>query len=72
MVSQIPYGKIDANIRFNINGGYLRKCLQCKNRRYNKEWDKAETQAWARHMKSLPAAHQMAHQKFVDFPALTF
>ena len=56
---------IDANIRFQINGGYLRQYLQAKNNWSNTTWNNINLPALGRHLKKLPLAHHTAHLKFV-------
>ena len=59
------YGNLDANIRFHINGGYMRNYLQTKHSWSNTTWDKIDMYAFGRHMEKIPAAHHTSHVKFV-------
>ena len=59
------YGNLDANLRFNINGGCLRNYLQTKHAWSNAAWDKLDLPAFGRHTQKLPPKHKGAHLKFV-------
>jgi hypothetical protein len=56
---------IDANIRFQINGGYLRRYLQTKHKWTDKTWNNIDIPALGRFLKSLSLAHHTSHLKFV-------
>ena len=59
------YGNLDANLRFHINGGYLRNFLQTKHQWTNAVWDTVDFPAFGRNLKSIPTKHKVAHLKFV-------
>ena len=59
------YGNLDANLRFHINGGYLRNFLQNKHNWTNEVWDKVDLPAFGRNLKRLAPKHKVAHIKFV-------
>jgi hypothetical protein len=45
---------IDGNLRFQINGGYLRRYLQSKHGWSNSTWSTINLPAFGRHLKTLP------------------
>lgn len=59
------YGNLDANIRFHINGGYIRNYLQTKHSWANRAWDKINMPAFGCHMEKLSAPHHTSHVKFI-------
>ena len=56
---------IDANLRFQINGGYLRRYLQTKNKWTDTTWNNINIPALGRFLKSLSLAHHTTHLTFV-------
>ena len=56
---------IDGNLRFQINGGYIRRYLQAKHGWSNPTWDTINLPAFGRHLKTLSLPHHTAHIKFV-------
>ncbi|KAI2501468.1 hypothetical protein MHU86_12983 [Fragilaria crotonensis] len=62
-INKIRYASnIDANLRFQINGGYLRQYLQKKHEWSDRTWDTINIPALGRHLKTLPLHHHTAHQ----------
>lgn len=65
-INKIRYaGNIDANLRFQINGGYLRQYLQRKHGWSDRTWDTINLPALGRHLKTLPLNQHTAHIKFI-------
>ena len=57
--------KIDQQIRFHINGSYLKQQLQQQHRWNEKIWYLVDFEAFGRHFKKLPIHKQIQHMKFV-------
>jgi len=65
-INHIRYSSnLDDNIRFQINGGYIRRYYQTKHNWSNRTWDSINLPAFGRHLKSLPLPHHTAHIKFI-------
>jgi hypothetical protein len=65
-INNIRYASnIDANLRFQINGGYLRYYLQQTHGWSDHTWDTINLPALGRHLKTLPLSHHTAHIKFI-------
>ena len=56
---------MDTNIRYHINGGYLRNYLQTTHGWTNTVWETIDMQAFGRHLQKLSAPHKTAHLKFI-------
>ena len=59
------YGNLDANLRFYINGGYMRNYLQAKHAWSNEAWDKLNLPAFGQHIQKISSKHKAAHLKLV-------
>ncbi|KAI2499411.1 hypothetical protein MHU86_15056 [Fragilaria crotonensis] len=59
------YGNIDANIRYHINGSYLKDYLQIRHHWSEFVWNLIDLRAFGRHFKTITLAHRPAHLKFV-------
>jgi hypothetical protein len=57
--------KIDQQIRFHINGSYLKNHLQKRHRWNEKLWYSLDFDAFGRHFKKLDVHKQIQHMKFV-------
>jgi hypothetical protein len=65
-INHILYASnIDDNIRFQVNGGYIRRYLQAKHKWSDTIWDSINLPAFGRHLKSLSLPHHTAHIKFI-------
>ena len=65
-INNVRYAsKIEANLRYQINGGYLRNYLQNAHKWSNSTWEMINLPAFGRHLKSLPLPHHTAHLKFI-------
>ena len=58
-------GNIDANIRYHINGGYLRAHTQQRTQWPDKVWDTIDWRAFGRHLHTIDKRHQPAHLKLI-------
>jgi hypothetical protein len=59
------FGNVDANLRFHINGGYLKNYLQTKHGWTNAVWNSIVMQAFGRHLKKLSLSQKTTHLKFI-------
>ena len=59
------YGNIDENIRYHVNGSYLKAYLQHRHHWSDSVWHLIDITAFGRHFKTIPLAHRPAHLKFV-------
>ena len=59
------YGNIDNNIRYHINGSYMKAYLQRRNAWSETVWNFIDIKAFGRHFKQITLAHRPAHLKFV-------
>ena len=59
------HGNLDANLRYHINGGYLRGYLQHLNSWSHSVWNTIDFCAFGRNLKRIPLAHTPAHLKCV-------
>jgi hypothetical protein len=57
--------RIDEQIRYHINGSYLKEFLKSQYSWSESTWNKIDFQAFGRHFKSLPGAKRTQHMKFV-------
>jgi hypothetical protein len=65
-INKIRYASnIEDNLRFHINGGYLRKYLQQKHSWTDSTWDTINLPAMGRFLKTLPLNQHTAHIKFI-------
>jgi hypothetical protein len=65
-INKIRYSSnIEDNLRFHINGGYLRHYLQTKHSWTDSTWDTINIPALGRHLKTLPLNQHTAHIKFI-------
>ncbi len=63
-INHIRYSSnIDDNIRFQINGGYIRRFLQAKHKCSNTTWDSINLPAFGRHLKSPQGTYQIHSQQ---------
>jgi hypothetical protein len=58
-------GNLDSNIRYHINGGYLRAHLQKRKQWSDSVWDTIDWNAFGRHLRSMDLRHQPAHLKLI-------
>jgi hypothetical protein len=59
------YGNIDTNIRYHINGSYMKAYLQRRHSWTEHVWNTIDITAFGRHFKQISLAHRPAHLKFV-------
>ena len=59
------YQNIDENMRYHINGSYLKDYLQQRHQWSEYVWYTIDMTAFGRHFKTIPLAHRPAHLKFV-------
>jgi len=57
--------QIDAQLRYHINGTYLKTHLQTKRGWSDRTWEKIDMHAFGTHFKKLPTQKQVQHMKFV-------
>jgi hypothetical protein len=63
-------GNFDSNLRYHINGGYLRGHLQSTNNWTDTVWNTIDMNSFGRNMKRIQPSHQQAHVKLIhnQFP----
>jgi hypothetical protein len=57
--------RIDEQVRYHINGSYLKEFLKRKHGWSESTWNKIDFSAFGRHFKSLSLARRIQHMKFV-------
>ena len=58
-------GNFDDNLRYHINGGYLRGHLQHTNKWTDTVWNTIDIHSFGRHIRRVPLIHQPAHLKLI-------
>jgi hypothetical protein len=60
------FGKLDNQLKYHVNGGYLFGCTQSKHKWSNKVWDfLIDMTMFRKNSKSTSLNHQPAHIKFI-------
>ena len=58
-------GNINMNLKYHINGGYMRRYLQHSNKWADTTWTTIDMVSFGRHFKQIPMNHKSAHLKLI-------